>query len=180
MRIGTFLLILLAATVALGFFMSDTIHLREDLTSQQQENQKLLQALQQAELEKQNAQTTLENTSLELNACQQTVARTETIINQLVAENATLKNHNQQLEISLQSPSINATSIKTAPKNINSATVRFASFTALGLVFAVVVGAQYVQRGFLFKSKSGTGQYVFLSREEIAYVIKQRRKRMSL
>ena len=105
MRIGSFFSVLLVALIALGFFLSDSMHLRETINSQQQEIQRLgialqkneqerqnaLTAIQAAQQEKQNTLINLQDASKKLQICQEDAARTNQIIAQLTNENTLMK-----------------------------------------------------------------------------------------
>src|SRR5438093_10941140 len=105
MRVGSVLIILLAALVVLGFLLSDSMHLRSEIKDLQNEIQRLslvaqqaeqekqvaLGALQQSEQEKQNNVSTLQNKTQELQACWRQIDQINQIFGELSDENTLLK-----------------------------------------------------------------------------------------
>ena len=190
MRIGSFFSTLLVALIALGFFLSDSMHLRESIKSQQQEIQRLtvalqkseqerqnvLIALQGSEQEKQNTVLQLQDTGQKLQACQQAVGQANQLIAQLTDENTVLKQQIQSPGSAVEAiTAVGAPALQ--PNQLPQA--RAASL----IVFAVMgVGSvlTFVWKGFQKKtlSKGCTGQkgnYVYLSQEEIKELAKRRR-----
>ena len=147
MRIGSFFSTLLIALVALGFFVSDSMHLRESIKTQQeeiqrltvalqkseQERQNVLIALQSSEQEKQNTLIGLQDTSQKLQACQQAAAQA----NQLIAQ---LTNENTMLKQQIQSPGSATEAINAAGPSAQQPT-QLPPAGAASLIAFTVMGA---------------------------------------
>ena len=175
MKIGSFFVILLSALVALGYLLSDSLHLREDISNQQGEIERLTRASQQAEQEKQNALTTLRAANQEkqdalaflqtanqnLQLCHQDVDQLNQIIVGLTEENAYLKEENQLLVF--QQSSVTSDTIQPQAKTVQSAVFSLIAFVAFGAGSLTVAGLIRPRAGQNGKPSSQVqGHYVFL------------------
>ncbi len=190
MRIGSFFLILLAALIALGYLLSDSIHLHEDMSTLQKEIETLSQALQQAEQEKQNALialqnleqekqdtlTALQNAGQELQLCQRQVEQSNQIIGRLTNENTSLKEQNRRPVTS--GPSSNAADAPPQPQIRMAQSTAFSliTFIALGIGSIVMVVLKGLQKQLILKRHATkTGNYVYLTDAEIRELVQRRR-----
>jgi septal ring factor EnvC (AmiA/AmiB activator) len=183
MRIGSFFVALLVALIALGFFISDSMHLRENIDNQQKEIEKLTSSLQKTEQEKQNALAALENSEQEkqsalitlqhkneeLNSCQQRADRSNQLINQLTNENTSLKEQYSLLISSIQSTSL-VGGLVEQPQVVQSSAYGLTTFLVLGLGSGLVLWLKHLQ-----KKHNRKGSYVFLTEDEIKALTRQRR-----
>lgn len=171
MKIGSFFLILLAALVALGYLLSDSFHLREDMTTLQREVERLSVALQSAEKEKEDTLLALQTANQDLQSCRQTVEQSNQVIARLTDENGYLREQNRVLVSQQSLPVLDQTPIahSTAYGLIALVVLGIGSLTVVGLksLPARREGKQNVQ---------GNGHYVFLSEAEIVELIQRRRK----
>lgn len=173
MKIGSFFMILLAALVALGYLLSDSLHLREDVAVQQEEIERLTQAVQQAEQDKQNAMTALQTAGQNLQICQQKVDQSNQTIVRLTEENASLKEQVQVLATQ-QDSDASSTPPASQAQMVQATAIGTAAFFILGLGSMAVVGLKGFQKRHKRSPKSGS--YVFLMDAEIKEVIKRRRE----
>jgi hypothetical protein len=102
------------------------------MSNQQKEIQRLTQALQQTMQEKQLALTDLQNTSLDLQSCRQTVEQSNQIITRLTDENGSLKEQNNLLAAAVRSSSEMASTPQPRAQIVES--------TAFSLIAFIVVG----------------------------------------
>jgi len=189
MRIGSFFSVLLVALVALGFFLSDAMHLREDVSNYQKEIEKLiaalqkteqelqnaLVALQKAEQEKQNALVNLQNTGQQLLSCNQEVHQTKQFVVQLTNEITALKKQISLVAGSVQS--INTIDDFAQQFSVTQATTfsLFAFLTA-GLGSIIMLVLKGFQKRFFPKGSVGkTGHYVYVTNDEIKDLAQRRR-----
>jgi DNA repair exonuclease SbcCD ATPase subunit len=190
MRIGSFFSVLLVALIALGFFLSDSMHLRESIKSQQQEIQRLTIALQKSEQEKQNALATLQsseherqntlislqNTSQRLQACQQEVARSGQLVAQLTNENTALKQQIHSLNSASQSVNSVGVSAPQLPQMPQARAASLIAFAVMGVGSVLPLAWKSLQKKpFSKRCNEKKGNYVYLSQEEIKELAKRRR-----
>lgn len=172
MKIGSFFLILLVALVALGFLLSDSFHLREEISSLQNEIKRLTQAAQQAEQEKQSALAALHAASQDLQSCRQTVEQSNQTIVRLTDENISLKEQNHQLVTQRPSVVLDAT-VQPQTPTVQSAVYSSITLSVLGIGSVVAAG----WKGYkALRNGQGKGYYVYLTEAEKAQLIRQRRE----
>lgn len=172
MKVGSFLLILLVALVVLGYLLSDSFHLREDISNQQKEIGQLTQAVQQAEQEKQNALIALQTANQNLQSCQLSVGEANQTIARLTDENMALKAENQS-SVTQQASDTSSAIPRLATKTIQATTFGLFTFLVLGVGSAVAIGLKSFQKYARHGVK--IGQYVYLTNDEIKDLIRQRR-----
>lgn len=178
MKIGSFFLILLAALVALGYLLSDSLHLREDISNQQIEIERLTQVVQQAEREKQNALIALQNVGQELQSCQSQVQKSDQIINRLINENTSLKEQNHQLVNSAKPSNAGNLSVQHEIETVQAAAFGLIASIILGLGSMVVMGLKRLRKQFLCEGRTvNIGQYVYLTDVEIKELVQRRRNK---
>lgn len=172
MKIGSFFMMLLAALVALGYFVSDSRHLREDVAIQQTEIERLTQTVQQAEQEKQNALTALQTASQNLQSCQQKVDQSNLTIVQLTGENNFLK---EQVQVWTTQRDMETSSNVPVPQAqmVQASAIGLAIFAVIGFGSMAAVWLKELQKHPKGATKSGSP--VFLTDAEIKEVIKRRR-----
>ncbi|HXQ39514.1 MAG TPA: hypothetical protein VN843_36285 [Anaerolineales bacterium] len=186
---GSFFLVLVVALVALGFFLSDAMHLREDLNHYQKEIEKLiaalqkteqelqnaLVALQKAEQEKQNALVNLQNTGQQLLSCNQEVDQTKQFVVQLTNEITALKKQISLVAGSVQS--IDTIDDFTQQFSVTQATTfSLLAFLTAGLGSIIILVLKGFQKRFFRKgSVSKTGHYVYVTNDEIKELAQRRR-----
>lgn len=190
MRIGSFFSVLLVALVALGFFVSDGMHLREDLNNQQKEIEKLtaadkksehelqnaLASLQKAEQEKQNALVNLENTSHNLFSCRQEADQTKQLIVRLTDEISALKEQIYLLSGSAQLTNTTGDSAHYQSPIIQATDFSLIALLAAGFGSVALLGLKsLLNRGPLKRHADKTGCYVYLTHEEIKELAHRRR-----
>ena len=173
MKIGSFFLILLAALVALGYLLSDSLHLHRDFSSLQKENERLAQALQQTEQTKQETLITLQTATQELNVCQQKVEQSNQTITGLIADNTYLKEQNQLL-VSQQIADTSSADPQPKTRTLQATTYGLFTFLVLGFGSAIAIGLKSFQKYARHGVK--TGQYVYLTNAEMKDLIRQRRE----
>jgi hypothetical protein len=173
MKIGAFFIVLLVALVALGYLLSDSLHLREVVSSLQKENAHLVQALQQTEQAKQEALITLQTATQELNVCQQKVEQSNQTITRLIDDNAYLKKQNELLA-SQQTANTSSASPQPETKTFQATTFSLFTFLMLGAGSIVAIGLRSFQKHTRHGAK--TGQYVYLTNAEIKDLIQRRRE----
>ncbi len=173
MKIGSFFMVLLAALVALGYFVSDSLHLREDVAVKQTEIERLTQVVQQAEQERQDALAALQTSDQNLQSCQQQVDQSNQTIDQLTVENTFLK---EQVRVWAAQQDLDASqNVVSEPQiqMVQASTIGLAAFAVIGFGSFVAVGLKEFRKHRKHRAKSGS--YVFLTDAEIREVIKHRR-----
>ena len=174
MKIGSFFLILLAALVALGFVFSDSLHLREEMNNKQEQIDQLTRALQNSELQKQEAvkaqqaadqraQTAaanLQTARQELQVCRQQVDQSNQVLARLNEQIA------NQTNVSAQ----------PLPPAIQSTVLTPLTFLALGVGVALVVGLKSQQKhSALNRYNAKPGKYIYVTDAELKDLIQRRR-----
>ncbi len=173
MKIGSFFMVLLAGLVALGFFVSDSLHLREEVGVQQTEIERLTLVVQQAEQERQDALAALQTADQNLRSCQQQVDQSSQTIDQLTVENALLK---EQVQVWSAQPDLDASRNAASEPQfqmVQASAIGLATFAVIGFGSFVAVGLREFRKHRKHKAKSGS--YVFLTDAEIREVIRRRR-----
>ena len=190
MRIGSFFSVLFVALVALGFLLSDTMHLRDVLNKHQkeieeltaalqkteQEKQRALEGLQKAEQEKQNALVNLENTSHNLFSCRQEVDQTKQLVVRLTNEISALKEQNYLLTGAAQSTNTTGDSAHDQSPIIQATDFSLIALLAAGFGSVVLFGLKSLLNQVSPKTHADkTGSYVYLTHEEIKELAHLRR-----
>ena len=180
MRIGSFFSILLVTIIAMGYLLSDNIHLREEISRLHDEINKLEQALQQVEQEKQQTLMDLQSTSNQLQSCQQQVGQSDQAINALEKRNKQLEAENQSLQAAISSSDALCALPETSSK-----VARLAQFSPIVLIILLfgslmAVGLKSLQ-GQRNETKracydNGGGTYVYLTKQEVKELIEWRRR----
>lgn len=176
MKVGSFLMILLVALVALGYLLSDSLHLHEDVSNLQKENGRLAQELQKAEQAKQDALMSLQTVNQNLQSCQQSVEQANQTIANLTEENAYLKDQYQLLTSHQSSVTSNA-AIQSHTPTVESAAYSLIALVVLGigsLTIAVLKG-RHMRRSDK-QNRQGKGHYVCLTEAEIQELVQWRRR----
>ena len=176
MKIGSFFLFLLIALVALGYLFSDSIHLREDMSNQQKEIERLTVTVQRTEQEKQDALIALQNAGLEVQSCWQTVEQSNQVITQLTEENSYLKQQNLLL-VSQQTSDTSSVTPQPQAQPVQATALSLVAFLTLGFGSVVAIGLKSLQKHPKHAAKAGN--YVYLTDAEIKELIQQRRKATS-
>jgi len=190
MRLGSFFSVLLVALIALGFFVSDSMHLRESIKNQQQEIQRLsialqkseqerhnvLRALQSSEQEKQNTVIVLQDTSQKLQACQQEAAQTNQLVAQLTNENVVLKQQIHPSSSPLQSINAVGAPVEQLTSMPEARATSLIAFAVMGIGSVLTLVWNRFQKKTFLKGDTGKkGNYVYLSQDEIKELAKHRR-----
>lgn len=180
MRIGTFFILLLVALIALGYLLSDSLHLRAAVSTLREENARLIQVLQHTEERLQQIETArqetlagLETATQELIVCQQTVEQAnETIARQ----NNEIASLNEQNEILASQQTANPSSASALPETntIQATTFGLLTFLTLGAGSLVAIGLRRLEQHT--RHGDNTGQYVCLTEAEIRELIQRRRR----
>ncbi|HJR78989.1 MAG TPA: hypothetical protein VJ821_02880 [Anaerolineales bacterium] len=176
MRISSFLLILLAALVALGYLLSDSNHLREELRTLQKEMEGLSLALQQTELAKQETLKALQTTGQELQLCQQDASRFEQLVSQFNKENTDLREQNRRMANEIQL--LRAANASPQTQNQRGPVMAVSLIASMGIGVASIawMGRKRLHRQSLFqRDVMKTGCYVHLTDAELRQLIHQRR-----
>lgn len=190
MRIGSFFVILLLALVALGYFFSDSLHLREDISGLQKENQRLSASLQKAEQDKQNALMTLQsveqekasalvslqNTTQELQSCRQQVEQVNQTLRQTAAENALIKDQNRLLISAVQNSGETYGFSYLQTPLVKSSAISLVAFFVVALGSVIMMTLKKNRNHFTTHGHSAkSGAYIYLTDAEIRELIKRRR-----
>jgi hypothetical protein len=155
MRIGSLFLILLMTFVAFGYLLSDSAHLREELSNLKKDFERLTYAVTQSEQEKQKA-------LMDLRSCQQSVSQ----LKQIIAENDNLKNQ-----------SLNVINPALQTKVVQSTTFDVITFTSLGLGSMGMIVLEIIQKQPLFKRHTiRKERYILLTQAETEEVVRWRRR----
>ena len=159
MRIGSFFLIVLMAFVAFGYLLSDSVHVRAELSNLQKDNERLTQAVTQTEQERQN-------TLIDLHSCQQSVSQ----LNQIIADNDNPKNQNS-----------NVIGPDPQTKVVQSTTFNAIPFITLGLGSTGMLVLKKLQKSPLFRRHAiRKERYILLTDAEIEGVVRSRRRASKL
>jgi chromosome segregation ATPase len=175
MKVGSVLLVLLMALVGLGYFMSDSQHLRSELRSLRQQVDQLSVALQQKEAERQIAVTRLQETDAQFQSCRQDAEQLKQYIVQMNKENSSLKEQNQQLIRQIQELELrlaNQAQIQSAKPS----TLNWLTMLTIGVGSAVLLARRVTSKNLSRKAdKIKSGSYVYLTDQEISELIRRRR-----
>ena len=155
MRIGSLFLILLMTFVAFGYLLSDSVHLRAELSNVEKEFERLTQAVMQSEQEKQKA-------LMDLRSCQQSISQ----LKQIIVENDNRKNQ-----------SSNVINPAFQRKVVQSKTFDVITFTSLGLGSMGMIILEILQKQLLFKRHTiRKERYILLTQAETEQVVRWRRR----
>ena len=187
--IGSFLMLLLVALIALGYFVADSVHLRENIQSQQVEIDKLTASLHNAESEKQNAlellqvanqekvaaQANLETVSQNLQTCRQQVDQTNQQVSQLIDENKLLNEQNRSSDV-LASMSLADVSAQQSSQVFPTGAVSTLTLFVIGFASIAILRPKTLQTRLpANKHAKKAGSYVYLTTAEIDDLARRRR-----
>jgi predicted RNase H-like nuclease (RuvC/YqgF family) len=175
MKVGSVLLVLLMALVGLGYFMSDSQHLRSDLRGLRQQVDQLSMALQQKDAERQMAVTRLQEADAKFQSCSQDAERLKQYINQMNNEVSSLKEQNQQLIRQIQQLQLQLTN-QTQIQGAKPTTLNWLAILTIGVGSAVLLARGVTSKHLSPKTdKIKSGSYVYLTDQEIRELIQRRR-----
>ena len=182
MRIGSFFLILLVALVALGFLFSDSLHLRKDLSNHQKEIERLTQALQTSDQQKQDALNALQTVEQQkqdaLNALQTVEQQKQQAVTNLQTVSQQLQSCQQQVAHFSEEQAANRANGSAQPLNqtTQSSVFNLVTFLALGVGAAVTIGWKGLQKHSGPNGHSArTGKYIYVTDAELKELVQRRR-----
>ena len=171
--IGSFLWFVALVLIALGYFVPDWIHLHNVVAEKDKQIAQFQQTAQQAEKEKQDALTALENANQNLRSCQQEAEQSNQTIARLTEENTYLKEQNRLL-VSQQTSDTSSATPQPQTKTVQATAFGLVAFSALGLGSIVAIGLKNFQKHP--KRAAKAGNYVYLTDAEIKELIQRRRE----